>query len=182
ALQPGQTAAAVNLGIFPDSGAPALATNTVASPYSTSSVGTNRLASIDELLQSPPASAAPAEQPSWQPAAATAQLAYAAPVPRPTPSVQPAVNGRKVWLQLASGPNAEALPEQFRRMKSRNRTLFDGISGYVARSTDRARLVSGPFRGNSDAEIFQEDLQSVGIDAFSWTNSDSDRIVPLGTE
>jgi len=182
-LQPGQKAAAVNLGIFPDSGAPALATNTVASPYSASSVGTNRLASIDELLQSPPAtSAAPAEQPSWQPAAATAQLAYAPPVRRPTPSVQPAVNGRKVWLQLASGPNAEALPEQFRRMKSRNRTLFDGISGYVARSPDRARLVIGPFRANSDAEIFQEDLQSVGIDAFSWTNSDSDRIVPLGTE
>ena len=181
-LQPGQKAAAVNLGIFPDSGAPALATNTVASPYSAASVGTNRLASIDELLQSPPASAAPAEQPSWQPAAATAQLAYAAPVPRPTPSVQPAVNGRKVWLQLASGPNAEALPEQFRRMKSRNRSLFDGISGYVARSPDRARLVIGPFRGSSDAEIFQEDLQSVGIDAFSWTNSESDRIVPLGTE
>jgi Flp pilus assembly protein TadD len=182
-LQAGQKAAAVNLGIFPDSGAPALAANTVASPYSASSVGTNRLASIDELLKSPPAtSAAPAEQPSWQPAAATAQLAYAAPVRRPTPPVQPAVNGRKVWLQLASGPNAEALPEQFRRMKSRNRTLFDGISGYVARSPDRARLVIGPFRANSDAEIFQEDLQSVGIDAFSWTNSDSDRIVPLGTE
>jgi cell division protein FtsN len=67
-------------------------------------------------------------------------------------------------------------------MKSRNRTLFDGISGYVARSPDRARLVIGPFRANSDAEIFQEDLQSVGIDAFSWTNSESDRIVPLGTE
>ena len=54
--------------------------------------------------------------------------------------------------------------------------------GSVDGCPDRARLVIGPFRGSSDAEIFQEDLQSVGIDAFSWTNSDSDRIVPLGTE
>ena len=182
-LQPGQKAAAVNLGIFPDSGAPALAANTVASPFATSAAGTDRLAGIDQLLQSPPTpSAGPAVQPSWQPAPPAAQLAYAPPVRRSGSAVQPAATGPKVWLQLASGPNAEALPEQFRRMKSRNRTLFDGISGYVARSADRARLVIGPFRGSSDAEIFQEDLQSVGIDAFSWTNSESDRIVPLGTE
>ena len=68
------------------------------------------------------------------------------------------------------------------RLKSRNRELFDGITGYVAKSPDRARLVIGPFRGQSDAEIFASDLETVGIDAFKWTNSDSDRIVPLGTE
>ena len=38
------------------------------------------------------------------------------------------------------------------------------------------------FRGQSDAEIFAEDLQTVGIDASKWTNSDSDRIVPLAEE
>ena len=183
-LQPGQKAAAVNLGIFPDSGAPVLASNTIASPFAVSPASSgDRLASIDELLQSPPApSAGPAVQPSWRAAPPATQVAYAAPVRRTTPSTQPKAADRKVWLQLASGPNAAALPEQFRRMKSRNRNLFDGISGYVAKSPDRARLVIGPFRGTSDAEIFQEDLQSVGIDAFSWTNSESDRIVPLGTE
>ena len=45
--------------------------------------------------------------------------------------------------------------------------------GYVAKSADRARLVIGPFRGASDAEIFAEDLETVGVDAFSWTNSAS---------
>ena len=35
---------------------------------------------------------------------------------------------RKLWLQLASGPNAEALPSQFKRIKSRNRDLFDGMT------------------------------------------------------
>jgi hypothetical protein len=59
---------------------------------------------------------------------------------------------------------------------------MDGIEGYVAKGSDRSRLVIGPFRGTSDAEIFAEDLASVGVNAFRWTNSDSDQIVPLGTE
>ena len=146
-LAPAQKAAAVNLGIFPNSG--------------------------DTVY----ASAAPATPP-----APVTQVAYAPPV-RAAPA-QNAASARpgKVWLQLASGSDADALPQKFKRLKSSNRELFDGISGFVARSPDRARLVIGPFRGQSDAEIFAGDLESVGIDAFKWTNSDSDRIVPLGTE
>ena len=109
------------------------------------------------------------------------QVAYAAPV-RSQRQALPSAPARKIWLQLASGPNPDALPGEFRRMKSRQPDLFDGIKGFVAKSPDRARLVIGPFRGSSDARIFQEDLESVGIDAFSWSNSESDAIVPLGTE
>ena len=186
-LQPGEKAAAVNLGIFPDAGSTAMASSTVSSPYSargvtTSSVTTDRLASIDDLLRSPPPASPPATppaQPSWH---ASPQVAYAAPaVPKPA-QPRATANQRKIWLQLASGNNSTALPDQFRRLKARNRELFDGISGYVAKSSDRARLVIGPFRGASDAETFKEDLGTVGIDAFSWTNSESDQIVPLGTE
>jgi tetratricopeptide (TPR) repeat protein len=186
ALRPDEKAAAVNLGIFPDPNAPALASAsspTVAS-YSgrtTGSATTDRLAGIDELLRAPP----PAPQPTWQPAPQQAQppvqVAYAASVKRSQVAAsQP--RGSKIWLQLASGSNAEALPSQFQRIKSRGHDLFDGIKGYVARSPDRARLVIGPFRGTSDAQIFAEDLASVGVSSFRWTNSESDQIVPLGTE
>ena len=175
-LRPGEKAAAVNLGIFPDGSTSALASNVVVSPYAASSGSADRLTGIDELLRAPaPPVAAP--QP---PAPRTTQIAYAPQPARHAPAAQ--VAPRKLWLQLASGPNAQALPEQFRRLKSRNRDLFEGITGYVASGPDRARLVIGPFRGASDAQIFQEDLQSVGIDAFSWTNSESDKIVPVGTE
>ena len=178
-LRADQKAAAVNLGLFPDSNDTAVASNAAASPYAarsvtTSSVTTDRLASIDELLRAP----AP-PQPTWQPAP---QVAYATPAVRKPAPARPAATQRKVWLQLASGQNSDALPDQFRRLKSRNRELFDGISGYVAKSPDRARLVIGPFRATSDAETFKEDLETVGIDAFSWTNSESDQIVPLGTQ
>jgi Flp pilus assembly protein TadD len=178
-LAPGQKAAAVNLGIFPDSGNSQLASVALVSPYAASQATADRLASIDEQLRQPDAAA---PQPSWQAAPVATQVAYAPPVRRQTIAVQSGPAQRKVWLQLASGPNAQALPDQFRRLKARNRDLFDGISGYVAQSRDRARLLIGPFRGTSDAETFQEDLQSLGINAFSWTNSASDQIVPLGTE
>jgi hypothetical protein len=180
ALAAGQKAAAVNLGMFPDSGAPQLASTSIASPFAapptSTSATVDRLASIEEQLRQPEAPTSAAPQPTWQ--TAPTQVAYNAPVRRQTTqTAQP-----KVWLQLASGANAQALPDQFKRLKARNRDLFDGISGYVAKSPDRARLVIGPFRGSSDAEIFAEDLHTVGVDAFSWTNSPSDQIVPLGTE
>lgn len=177
-LQPGQKAAAVNLGIFPDSNGVQSASAGGASPFASrpaAPVGVDRLASIEEQLRE--------REPSTAPATAPIQVAYAPrPVRHQQTAVQPASAQPKVWLQLASGPNARALPDQFRRLKSRNSDLFNGISGYVAQSSDRARLLIGPFRGPSDAQIFAEDLQTVGIESFSWTNSESDQIVPVGTE
>jgi cell division septation protein DedD len=111
------------------------------------------------------------------------QVAY---VPQPVRTVARAPARapvqRKIWLQLASGTNAAALKGEFRQIKSKNEDLFDGIPGYVAKSPDRARLVVGPFRSATDADTFAEDLQTVDIKAFKWSNSPADQIVPLGTE
>jgi len=193
-LPAGEKAAAVNLGIFPDSSgvsyAYATPPRTVPSTVSMSeTVSTDRLSGIDALLRPASPSAAPV-QPVWQQPSLDAQapppqpvrVAYAAP-PRPATveRTQQAVES-KIWLQLASGRDAGALSTEFEHLKSKNRDLFDGITAYVAESSDRDRLVIGPFRGSSDARIFAEDLHSIGVDAFRWTNSDSDRIVPIAVE
>lgn len=174
-LRADQKAAAVNLGIFPDSNESTLASYS-ARPAITSPVTTDRLASIDDLLRPPPPAPAPVVH---APLPAPVQVAYAPPPVR-TPQVAAATpRPSRIWLQLASGPNAEALPNQFQRLKKRNSDLFDGIKGYVARSPDRARLLIGPFRSASDAETFAEDLGSVNVNAFKWTNSEADTIVPV---
>jgi Flp pilus assembly protein TadD len=182
-LAAGQKAAAVNLGIFPDSADTRIASvgatpnyNASTTGYTvgavTSSVSTNRLEGIDNLLHPPAPKAAPARQ----------QVAYSAPVRRaPAPPQRQAVQAGKIWLQLASGSNAAAFASQFQRMKSSNSELFDGIPAYVAKSSDRARLVIGPFRSSSDADTFAEDLETVDIRAFKWSNSATDQIVPIGT-
>jgi Flp pilus assembly protein TadD len=196
-LAAGQKAAAVDLGIFPDSSgvatnyayaAPVRAAPTTVGVSAT--VSTDRLAGVDALLQQQPAP--PAAQPVWQqPSLEDAppsrpkpvQVAYSAPPPPPS-IVQrtAAVEGSKVWLQVASGHNEKALSVDFERMKRDNADLFKGITAHVAEGSDRARLLVGPFRGPSDAKIFADDLHSIGVNAFRWNNSDSDRIVPLAEE
>jgi Flp pilus assembly protein TadD len=187
-LDAGQKAAAVNLGIFPDPGG---------TPYSASaplpasagivgSVTTDRLAAIDGLLRAPqPAQATQPTYPGWSaPPAPATQVSYAAP-PKPAQQQQQQAavqRARKIWLQLASGPNAVPFPSQFERFKDRNPDLFDGITGYVAQGSNRARLVIGPFRNADDAEIFAQNLENVHINAAKWSNSATDTIVPLSAE
>jgi len=185
-LPAGEKAAAVNLGMFPDSNSTAYAyagpVSAIPSTVQTAgSVSTDRVAGVDAILSTP--AAPPAAQPEWQQPSVDQQpqpvrVAYAAP---PRPAIVERTDS-KIWLQLASGQNTSALARQFDRLKSSNAAVFRGISGYLAQESDRARLIIGPFRGSSDAEILADDLHTLGIDAFRWTNSDSDRIVPIAGE
>lgn len=181
ALSAAQKAAAVNFGIFPDSSGVAYASAAPVRAMSTAaavnSVSTDRLSGIDALLRptrAPAASVAP--QTAWHP---PLQLAYAS---HPAPSLAQRASGPfqpGIWLQLASGSDVDSLSEQFRRMRAKNPDVFQGIKPYVARSGDGARLVVGPFRGNTDADTFSEDLQTIGVEPLKWTNSQADRIAPL---
>jgi Flp pilus assembly protein TadD len=188
-LAAGGKAAAVNLGIFPDSGdstyAYASAARAVVSGVpAAQAASTDRLAGIDALLRQSSSASTPQQSslqqralalPQAQPVSQPVRVSYSAP-PRAS-STEP-----RVWLQLASGRNASALTNQFERLKSENRELFKDIPGYVAENSDRVRLIIGPFRGPTDAEIFADDLHSIGVDAFRWSSSGTDRIVPLTTE
>lgn len=159
-LTAGQRAAAVNLGIVPDASSYAVASNN----------GGDRLAGIDTWLATP--------QQAVQPARQTPQPVVQASYSRPA-AVRPATVQPKIWLQLASGQNVDDFVGRFQRMKSQNPDIFKGIKPYVSRSADRSRLLIGPFRGPSDAKILAEDLETVGISSFRFTNSQTDRIAPL---
>ncbi len=167
-LSAGQRAAAVNLGIFPDNGDAAYA----AAPAPPK---VDRLADLDALLRVGPAQQS-SPPPAIRPPARPVQVAYA----RPTASAPP--YQPKIWLQLASGSDDSALSNQFQRLKSKNPDLFDGLRPYIARTAGGARLLVGPFRGRSDAEILADDFASVGIQASNFTNSQADRIAPLAAE
>ena len=172
-LSAAQKAAAVNLGVFPDSGSAYAYAGPSRSTPSTAAASPDRLSDIDALLSgSVQAQAAPR----------TVQVAYTRPPAPATVQRSAAPFQAKIWLQLASGQNVDDLSNRFRRLKSKSPDVFDGIKPYVARSADRARLLVGPFRGSSDATIFAEDLETIGVDAFKFTNSPADRIAPLPVE
>ena len=124
-LRPGDKAAAVNLGIIPDGDGTALAIGAApaTAPSSPFAGGGDRLATVEQMFgpQSPAAAlAAPRAAPV---AAAPAAVSYAVASSANKAPVQAASTPaqKKLWLQLASGSNAEALPDQFRRLKSRHR-------------------------------------------------------------
>lgn len=209
-LRSEQKAAAVNLGIFPDSGQPSYAyipqpsapgpvqRPVQATPQPSTSYATaapprparpqpsrsvagaipmdgSRLASIDQLLRGSNSRSADGRP---------VEMASITPQMRAKVANQGAQqSGRpRVWVQLASGQNPDALPAQFRRIKTRHRELLDGMSGYVAEGGDRARLLIGPFKSAADANIIVEDLESVRVDAFSWTSPPGQTIRKLSTE
>jgi len=192
ALTSAQKAAAVNLGIFPESGV------TVASAQTASQPDQDRLASIDALLAQGDSGQVQSAQPAVQ--QAPVQYGYATPSPavarqqpaqvqlasisRPaieraaspntsliqTARVESDPGGRKIWLQLASGDDSGDLPQQFQRIRSKKPALFTGIGGFVAQTGSRTRLLIGPFHTQEDARLFADALQSARIDSFSWTS------------
>jgi len=168
-------AAAVNLGIFPDSSQPNYArpSTEIASRAATAQPSGDRLASIEDLLghyNAAPAATAPVVS---SPPASTVQLANVTPR-RASPAV-PRSNGvatreERYWVQLASGTNVAALPAEFRRIASRSPDYFDGLNGYVADADGRLRLLIGPFKDRNDANDFADALEDEHIRAFSWVS------------
>jgi Flp pilus assembly protein TadD len=183
-LGAGEKAAAVNLGIIPDGSGTAYASATP-QPLPATTVASDRLAGIDDVLRAPVPPPAPVRtvQQAWTgaPVAGATQASYSVPVRH---AVQQAAvqTPRRIWLQLATAADASTMPRRFERMKRMNGELFDGIPGYVATSTDKVRLLIGPFKNSNDAETFAEDLASAHITAFQWRNSETDRIVPVVAE
>ena len=196
-LRSDQKAAAVNLGIFPETGvqiASAAAVPPPVGPQRVASAGVSapsedRMRSIqDWLAQGDSANttveAAPVQIMKPQ-QVASVSLPPRITAPRPqssTPASVASYGSRKLWLQLASGENATSLPGEFDRMKRSNRDLFDGINGYVVDDGTRARLLVGPFRNSEEAGIFADDLASVHIDAFTWTSQPGQTIRKLPSE
>ena len=199
ALRSEQKAAAVNLGIFPHSLEAQVATRQPVTitpvkiiqrnPAPEPAENEDRIGSIEQWLAQathanssaadPEPAAEAAAQPAPQQMASASLPAIAAQRAR---SDAVAGGSQKLWVQLASGPNASELPDAFERMKKRNRDLFEGITGYVAEEPGRARLLIGPFRNSQEAGIFTDDLASVRIDAFTWTSKPGQPIRKLPSE
>lgn len=177
-LRSDQKAAAVHLGIFPGSSGQQMA-------YSPPASAGDRLSSIDQLLAGTPSAPPPAATPPPAPrprvetgyaattAARQAQAAAAS---------QSAIAPSRLWLQLASGTNANALPQEFQRIKARERRLFRDIAGYVAVEPSRARLLIGPFRNATEAGIFEKDLAAARIPAFKWTSPAGQTVRKIASE
>lgn len=189
-LRSNDKAAAVHLGVMPGAGGLAPSTMAYAPPPVVAYGGpaplaspprasrpseassANRLADIDRLLApqaqqgvlgtSPTAPPAPVAAPARPAPGIAANTATRAPASAPARS--------RYWLQIGSG-DAAKLPQEFRRLASRNRDAFEGLSGFVAEDGGKALLLIGPFRNAGEARTFADDLAILNIDASQWTSA-----------
>lgn len=208
-LGPGQKAAAVHLGMMPadgtalaslDAGAtpPAgpSAVSTVsartrpapgqsdagASSARTEPVRSSRLAELDSVLQTLPASVAETrtppppprpmvEKPVTRPSAkaATVKVAEASVPARPKPKAPDTAAGRsRIYVQLAGGANTDRMLTEYNRIKRREATLFRGLQPLVSEVRGWARLLVGPFKTQEDAQAFVNELHDARLEGFVW--------------
>lgn len=179
-LRSDQKAAAVHLGIFPDSNS--AAGSALASTTQSQQSQADRLASIEEFLKPRPAVPPPPVTPPPSAAVPAQQPVRVASNAVTNRAAGQQVSSRRYWVQLASGTNSAALPAEFRRLKSRYSEALKGLSPFIAENGERARLLVGPFKDRNDASIFAQGLESDGISAFSWTAPEGQMVRKIANE
>jgi Flp pilus assembly protein TadD len=195
-----QKAAAVHLGIFPGNGA-AIASAPIQPQVSPATVREDRLASIEQILAQTEIDASQTSISRYATATSASATVGRLPVRLASisrPKIEAAASsnsagietrriasnpgGKKIWLQLASGAATTELPNEFNRIRSRQPSLFSGISPYVANADSQARLVIGPFHSEEDARLFADALSSARIDSRRWVSQPGQVVRKLSTQ
>jgi hypothetical protein len=77
----------------------------------------------------------------------------------------------RVWIQLATGRNKQALGFDWRRMTKDDATVFRARKPFVTAWGQTNRLLTGPFETEASANAFLGQLRRTDADgAFLWTS------------
>ncbi|MEO6580320.1 MAG: SPOR domain-containing protein [Sphingomicrobium sp.] len=106
------------------------------------------------------------------------ELAKPKETPKPKESAKPKEPPKpkeptsSLYVQLASGANADRMGTEFKRIKGKKPELFAGRPVRVTNGKDLFRLVIGPFKSKDESSAFVNQLSKAGIDGFSYTAPD----------
>jgi len=91
--------------------------------------------------------------------------------PRPKPPEPPKpVHPSRIWVQVGTGRNVQALGFTWRGLVKDNPELFKGKSASVSDWGRTNRLLTGPFATEAAADTFLGKLKKKDVDAFLWTS------------
>lgn len=83
----------------------------------------------------------------------------------------------RIWVQVATGRNKDALAFDWRRLARENAKSFAARKGYISAWGQTNRLLTGPFESEKAATGFIAQLRKDGVDgAFVW-NSPAGQVV-----
>lgn len=84
----------------------------------------------------------------------------------------------RIWVQVASGSNAAAMPKEWKRVQAKAPAAFKGKSP----STAPGRLLVGPFKSDAEAQAFVNTLRKSGVSSFQWDSPAGQDVAKLGTK
>jgi hypothetical protein len=131
------------------------------------------VASIDVPEDEKKPSVAPVDLKKIKPAAPKVESAAAKPDAKT--AKQPAATPR-IWVQIATGADANGLGFDYRRMAKKNAALFANKDGWTAVWGKTKRLLVGPFPDMKAAKKWEADFRKAGGDGFVW-QSDKTAVV-----
>ena len=91
-----------------------------------------------------------------------------------------AANPARIWVQIATGRDIDALGFDLRRMR---RTYSDAIAdedGWIAEWGQTRRLLVGPYRKMEDARAAVNKITGAGGDAFIWQSEAGEEVTKVG--
>jgi len=113
-------------------------------------------------------------QPQQQPPERPSRRAAATPRPPANPS--------RHWVQIATGPNRDALPREFARLRAKASAQLRGRQAWTTPLGRTNRLLVGPFATPAEAQALVNALGANDVGAIAWTSEAGQEIERLQTD
>lgn len=78
----------------------------------------------------------------------------------------------RIWVQVATGRDKNALAFDWRRMNRQQAELFKGRTPYVTAWGQTNRLLTGPFPTDAAARDYLKKLKAAELDSFAFTSAE----------
>jgi tetratricopeptide (TPR) repeat protein len=79
-------------------------------------------------------------------------------------------NPPRIWVQVAGGATEGDLPKAWRAVKAKAPAVFGSRSGWTTPLRATNRVLAGPFKTESEARAFVNQLAKGGVSAFTFTS------------
>ena len=136
---------------------------------------TPRAAPTPKPTPTPTPKAAPVPAPKATPTPKAKTSAATPAKKKPEPPKHPA----RIWVQVAGGANAAALPREWSEVSGKAAEL-KGKGPWTARNRATNRLLAGPFKSESEAQAAVSKLRKAGVGAFQWKSEEGETVDKLG--
>lgn len=91
----------------------------------------------------------------------------------------PPEHPRRIWVQVATGRDIDALRFDWRRLQRRMPELLGEMQGHVTPWGQANRLLAGPIANRTEARELINSLAEKGVETFSYISPEGTEILPL---